>query len=62
MILAVPSQPAALHLCSQLQSQGVKTTVGMLPAVQGYQVTVYQCSLADVTALLSQLGIDFEAQ
>lgn len=62
MIFSISSQPSALHLCSRFQSQGVKTTVGMLPAMPGYQVTVHQCSLADVTALLSEFGIAFEAQ
>lgn len=57
LISGIPSQPAALYLCGQFQGRGVKATVGMLPAVPGYQVTVYHVGLAEVAALLRQFGV-----
>jgi hypothetical protein len=61
LISGIPSQPAALYLCGQFQGRGVKATVGMLPAVPGYQVTVYHLSFAEAATLLRQFGVKAES-
>lgn len=41
-----------------LGKQGIKSTIGMLPGVTGYQVSVYQVGIDDVKVMLAQLGVE----
>jgi len=56
-ITGIDSQSAALELCGRLQKRGLRTTLGTLFALGGYQVLVYQASIQEVNAILRQLGI-----
>lgn len=58
LISGLSSQPVALQLCSRLKSQGAKSTIGMLPGVPGYQVSVYQLSIDEVKVMLAQLAVE----
>lgn len=58
LIYGLSSQPVALQLCDRLKTQGIKSVIGMLPGVPGYQVSVYQLGIDDVKAKLAQLGVD----
>lgn len=60
LISGLSSQPIALQLCDRLKTQGVKTTIGMLPGMAGYQVSVYQLSVDEVKAMLGKLGVDVQ--
>lgn len=57
LVTGLASQANALHLCSQIQQFGVKSTIGMLPGMPGYQVSIYRVGIDDVKAMLSKLGI-----
>jgi hypothetical protein len=56
-IFGLSSQPVALQLCDRFGKQGVKTTIGMLPGVAGYQVSVYQLGIDEVKAALGKMGV-----
>lgn len=61
LIAGLSSQPIALQLCARLRSQGVKTTIGMLPGIAGYQVSLYRVSIDDVKEILDKLGIEAQS-
>jgi hypothetical protein len=54
----IASQPKALQLCQRFANQGIKATIGMLPGVAGYQVSVYAMAVEAVKGLLGQWGVD----
>ena len=56
-ITGTDSQSAALELCGRLQKRGLRTTLGTLFALPGYQVLAYQASIQEVSGILGQLGI-----
>ena len=57
-IFGLSSQPVALQLCDRLGKQGIKTTIGMLPGMPGYQVSVYQLGIDEVKAALGKIGVE----
>lgn len=57
MIFGLPSQPVALRLCDRMKKKGIKSTIGMLPAMPGYQVSVYQVSFDEVKNILRHFGV-----
>lgn len=58
LIYGLSSQPVALHLCNGLKAVGIKATIGMIPGMPGYQVSVYQLSIDEVKAALGKMGIE----
>lgn len=58
LVIGLPSQERALHLCGQIKKWGIKSTIGMLPGVAGYQVSIYRVNLVEVKAMLAQIGFD----
>jgi len=59
-IFGLSSQPVAIQLCDRLGKQGIKTTIGMMPGVSGYQVSVYQLGIDEVKAALGKLGVQLQ--
>jgi hypothetical protein len=50
LLFGLPSQENALHLCREIEKWGIKSTIGMLPGVAGYQVSMYRVSVAEASA------------
>ena len=61
LISGLSSQPVALQLCDRLKKQGVKTTIGMIPGVPGYQVSVYRLGIGEVKAALGKMGVESQS-
>ena len=57
LIYGLSSQPVALHLCNGLKTFGIKATIGMIPGMPGYQVSVYQLGIDEVKAALGKMGV-----
>lgn len=57
LISGLSSQPVALQLCARLKEQGFKTSIGMIPGISGYQVSVYQLGIDEVKAALAKMGV-----
>ena len=57
-VSGLAAQENTLHLCGEFKKLGVRTSIGMLPGVAGYQVSIYQVGLAETKAMLAELGFD----
>lgn len=57
MIFGLASQPVAIQLCDRMRKKGIKSTIGILPSIPGYQVSIHEHSVTDVKGILDQLGI-----
>lgn len=62
LIYGLSSQPVALRLRDRLKEHGFITSIGIIPGVQGYQVSVHAQELAEVKRALVKLGIGVEGE
>lgn len=57
LISRLSSLPVAIWIRDCLKKAGFQTSVGIIPGIPGYQVSVYVRSLADVIEALHNAGI-----